>query len=123
MLKCWSDIPGYSDFVKDKWGSFHIRGWSGYILKEKLKLIKKELRFWHLNHTSNIDSKIQDAKKRLEDLDITTEDRRLTEVEEAEFKTLPVDILTFSKLQVKFWHLLETDVKTEAIAIVVRNQL
>ncbi|GAU43299.1 hypothetical protein TSUD_389980 [Trifolium subterraneum] len=99
MLKCWSDIPGYSDFVKDKWSSFHIRGWSGYILKEKLKLIKKELRFWHLNHTSNIDSKIQDAKKRLEDLDITTEDRRLTEVEEAEFKTLPVDILTFSKLQ------------------------
>ncbi|GAU51648.1 hypothetical protein TSUD_414700 [Trifolium subterraneum] len=99
MLKCWSDIPGYSDFLKDKRSSFHIRGWSGYILKEKLKLIKKELRFWHLNHTSNIDNKIQDAKKRLEDLDIIMEDRRLAEAEEAEFKTLPVDILTFSKLQ------------------------
>jgi len=37
MLKCWADIPGYGDFVKDRWRSFQVQGWSGFILKEKLK--------------------------------------------------------------------------------------
>ncbi|GAU10348.1 hypothetical protein TSUD_422720, partial [Trifolium subterraneum] len=69
MMKCWSDIDGYSDFVTDKWNSMRFSGWSGYILKEKLKKIKADLRNWHLTHTSNIDSRIEGAKKRLDDLD------------------------------------------------------
>ena len=34
MLKCWSDLPGYSDFVRAKWGSFHCEGWGGHVLKQ-----------------------------------------------------------------------------------------
>ena len=33
FLKCWSDNPGYKQFVKDKWSSFNVDGWGGYILK------------------------------------------------------------------------------------------
>jgi len=40
MLKCWQDVPGYNQFVQDKWNSFHIEGWGGFVIKEKLKLIK-----------------------------------------------------------------------------------
>jgi len=41
MLKCWSDIPGYKQFVTDKWKSFEVNGWDGFALQEKLKMIKK----------------------------------------------------------------------------------
>jgi len=99
MLKCWSDIPGYSDFVKDQWLSIHVFGWSGFILKEKLKRLKVELRCWHLNHTSNIDGKIREAKNRLADLDVIGESRVLLSEEEAELHCLPADILALSKLQ------------------------
>ncbi|KEH17204.1 endonuclease/exonuclease/phosphatase family protein [Medicago truncatula] len=44
MLKCWTDIPGYGDFVKESCQSFHVQGWSGFILKEKLKKFKESLR-------------------------------------------------------------------------------
>ena len=44
MLKCWEDFPGYNIFVKDKWNSFQVEGWGGYVLNEKLKLIKLALR-------------------------------------------------------------------------------
>jgi hypothetical protein len=44
MLKCWRDIPGYHLFVRDKWKSFQVAGWGGYVLKEKLKLIKAALK-------------------------------------------------------------------------------
>jgi len=40
MLKCRSDIPGYQQFVRSKWEFFNVDGWGGYVVKEKLKLIK-----------------------------------------------------------------------------------
>ncbi|GAU41926.1 hypothetical protein TSUD_25670 [Trifolium subterraneum] len=41
ILKCPRDVPGYNVFVKYKWNSFRVDGWGGYVLKEKLKMIKK----------------------------------------------------------------------------------
>ncbi|PNX63751.1 cysteine-rich receptor-like protein kinase, partial [Trifolium pratense] len=51
MLKCWKDIPGYNLFVREKWNSFQVDGWGGYVLKEKLKMIKADLKEWHKAHT------------------------------------------------------------------------
>lgn len=36
-----------------------------FISKEKLKTLRENLRSWHLNHTLNIDSKIQVVEKQL----------------------------------------------------------
>jgi hypothetical protein len=44
MLKCWADFPGYDTFVHQKWRSFDVEGWGGYVLKQKLKLIKGSLK-------------------------------------------------------------------------------
>ena len=44
MLKSWADFPGYTDFVRNRWGSFVLNGWGGNALKEKLKLIKGSLK-------------------------------------------------------------------------------
>jgi len=95
MLKCWADIPGYGDFVKDKWHSLQVQGWSGFILKEKLKKIKESLRSWHLNHTLNIDSQIHGAKARLAVLDTLGEHDSLGDQEVAELHMLSADIMAF----------------------------
>jgi hypothetical protein len=47
MLKCWADFPGYEDFVRNTWGSFHLQGWGGFVLRKKLKLMKASLKEWH----------------------------------------------------------------------------
>jgi hypothetical protein len=44
MLKCWRDVLGYNLFVKEKWGSLNLDGWGGFILKEKLKVMKGALK-------------------------------------------------------------------------------
>jgi len=44
MLKCWEALPGYNNFVREKWLSFQVEGWGGYVLKEKLKLLKLALK-------------------------------------------------------------------------------
>jgi NADH:ubiquinone oxidoreductase subunit len=65
MLKCWLDVPGYKNFVSSKWRSFQVEGWGGYVLKEKLKMIKVALREWHQSHTHNIPGKISSVKERI----------------------------------------------------------
>ncbi|GAU10444.1 hypothetical protein TSUD_420650, partial [Trifolium subterraneum] len=99
MLKCWVDIQGYHDFVKERWSSFQVHGWSGHILKTKLKFIKAELRNRHFNHTANLDGKIRDAKNRLEEFDVIGETRRLDTNEELELHSAQANIVSFSKLQ------------------------
>jgi len=99
MLKCWADIPGYVDFVKEEWQSIQVQGWSGFVLKEKFKRIKGSLRQWHLNHTLNINSKIQDVRDRLAVLDEMGEANTLGDHEVEELHMLSADIMAFSKHQ------------------------
>jgi len=54
MLKCWQEMSGYKQFVKDKWHSLQIEGWVGYVLREKFKLIKIASKEWHSVHAKNI---------------------------------------------------------------------
>ncbi|PNX67236.1 cysteine-rich receptor-like protein kinase, partial [Trifolium pratense] len=62
MLKCWTDVPGYNSFVKEKWNSLHVDGWGGFVLKEKLKMIKVALKGWHQAHVQNLPSRIESLK-------------------------------------------------------------
>ncbi|GAU33269.1 hypothetical protein TSUD_279430 [Trifolium subterraneum] len=98
MLKCWKDIPGYNMFVKDKWNSLQVDGWGGYVLKEKLKRIKMELKDWHNAHTQNLPSKIESLKERLETLDEKGEEDTLLEAELAELHEITADIHSLSQL-------------------------
>ena len=44
MLKCWADLPGYDQFVREEWISYNIEGWGAFVLKERLKLLKGSLK-------------------------------------------------------------------------------
>ncbi|MCH80227.1 cysteine-rich receptor-like protein kinase [Trifolium medium] len=69
---------GYQEFVRQKWKDFKVEGWGGYVLKEKFKAIKKELKEWHKNHCSNLDEKILKMKEKLNNLDLQCQE---TEIE------------------------------------------
>jgi len=58
MLKCWSDYPGYANFVREQWTSFQVQGWGIYVLRQKLKMIKNSLKEWHRQHSQNLEGKI-----------------------------------------------------------------
>ena len=98
MLKCWSDIPGYKDFVKEKLPSFHIEGWSDYVLKEKFKLIKGSLKRWHQSHTQNLKGKISKAKDHVFSLDVKSEEEDPVVEEMEELHSFSVEVLSLSKL-------------------------
>lgn len=50
VMKCWEDMEGYENFVKEAWKEIEVDGWKCYILKEKLKIIKNKLKGWNKDH-------------------------------------------------------------------------
>ncbi|WJX34558.1 hypothetical protein P8452_22662 [Trifolium repens] len=80
------------------WKSLRVDGWGGYVLKEKLKLIKVALKDWHKFHTQNLPSRIEAKKDRLAALDQKGEEEVLSEAELAEFVGITSDIHSLSRL-------------------------
>ncbi|CAJ2637040.1 unnamed protein product [Trifolium pratense] len=98
MLKCWKDIPGYKLFVRDKWNSFQVDGWGGYVIKEKLKMIKVALKDWHKTHAQNLPSRIDNLKIRLSALDEKGGEDDLSEEEFVELHGVSNEIHSLSRL-------------------------
>jgi len=88
MLKCWADFPRYAQFVREKWGSFNIEGWRDFVLKEKLKLIKRHLKDWHQQHAHNLEGKCNTMKEQMSFLDTKWETSALLEEEVVELHDL-----------------------------------
>jgi hypothetical protein len=99
MLKGWRDVPGYSVFVKEKWGSLNVVGWGGFVLKEKLKLMKGALKEWHVAHAQNLSSRIDSLKGRLSALDLKGEEDTLSEADIEEMHGVTSDIHSLSRHQ------------------------
>jgi hypothetical protein len=99
MLKCWRDVPGYNLFVKEKWGSLNCVGWGGFVLKEKLKVMKGALKEWHVAHAQNLSSRIDSLKDRLSTLDLNGEEDTLSEAELEELHGVTSDIHSLSRRQ------------------------
>lgn len=55
--------------MKEKCYSIQIDGWGGFVICEKLKIIKEALKEWHHAHAKNIPGKIKSLKKHQSYLD------------------------------------------------------
>jgi hypothetical protein len=98
MLKSWAELPGYKDFVKDKWRSFSICGWGGFVLKEKLKMIKNSLKEWHTSHGRNAVERLKKVKERRQILETKGESEELLEYEREEMLFLSSQVFSMSKM-------------------------
>ena len=50
-----------------------MEGWGGYVLKEKLKLIKLALKDWHQLHAKNLPARISSLKDRISTIELKGE--------------------------------------------------
>ena len=98
MLKCWQDVPGYKQFVSDKWKTLQVDGWGGFVLREKLKMIKEALKEWHTAHSKNLPGRIKSLKERQAELDGKGELEALSALESEELHTVSFDIPSLARV-------------------------
>jgi len=98
MLKCWADFPGYDAFVRETWSSLQISGWGGYVLKEKLKLMKLALKDWHQRYSQNLLARILTLKDNIASLDLKGESTALSDGEIQELHGLSENLFSLSRI-------------------------
>ncbi|GAU10874.1 hypothetical protein TSUD_426010, partial [Trifolium subterraneum] len=120
----------YNSFVKEKWKSFQVDGWGGFVLKEKFKMIKMALKDWHKTHTHNLPSRIESLQDRLATLDVKGEEMDLSGAEVVELHEVTSDIHSLSRLNASIcWQqsrsrwLKEGDANTKYFHSVLANRL
>lgn len=58
FLSCWLKEKGFKEMAEEEWRSYKMDGWSGFVLKEKLKCIKEKIRLWHKEKFASLERKI-----------------------------------------------------------------
>ncbi|GKV49843.1 hypothetical protein SLEP1_g56570 [Rubroshorea leprosula] len=83
-----ADMRGFNDFILGAgleeipmWRSFEIDGWGCYKLKEKLKMLKMELKAWNKEVFGGVDRNIDTAREEIKRLDEKEENGGLTSME------------------------------------------
>ncbi|RHN65973.1 putative RNA-directed DNA polymerase [Medicago truncatula] len=98
MLKCWENFTGYKSFVCETWNSSHLEGWGSFVLREKLKLIKRDLSVWHRTHLNNLPARISVLKDRIGFIEVKGESSSLEEDEIAELHGLSEEVFALSRV-------------------------
>ncbi|KAL8465544.1 hypothetical protein ACS0TY_034871 [Phlomoides rotata] len=62
------EVLSLQEIVANKWNNQEIRGWRGYIIKENLKVIKKEIKLWKEMELGVLESSISRKKDEIEEL-------------------------------------------------------
>lgn len=98
MLKCWENFQGYQSFVCEKWNYIQVEGWGGYVLKEKLKLIKFALKEWHQRHSKNLPARMSSLKDQITALVLKGEESVLVDDEIEELHGVSEELFSLSQI-------------------------
>lgn len=83
---------GFKELVEEEWKNHKVEGWSGFIIKEKLKHVKEKTKKWHKEHYGNLDGRIEGLSTRVQELDNELEAGRIDETLMAERKKTWADL-------------------------------
>ncbi|XP_028118140.1 uncharacterized protein LOC114315728 [Camellia sinensis] len=83
FINAWTLHPKFAQLFTTCWGNSSFVGWAGFILQQKLKHLKLELKKWNTEVFGNVSTKLKASEEELHDLDITTEGRELLHSEKA----------------------------------------
>ncbi|XP_057426056.1 uncharacterized protein LOC130719419 [Lotus japonicus] len=78
VLNCWFQDHRFPAFVKQSWEGIHIDGWGAFVLKQKLKALKSNLKSWNHEVFGDLRKRRNDAVQRINDLDKKEEEGGLS---------------------------------------------
>nr|KYP37357.1 Transposon TX1 uncharacterized [Cajanus cajan] len=81
VLNCWFDNIRFKPFVEDAWGRMEIRGKKCFVLREKLKELKKRLKIWNKVEFGDINKNIELLHEEIHNLESKEEEAGLEEEE------------------------------------------
>lgn len=73
FANAWLTHPEFKSFVTGIWENHRVEAWSGYVLKEKMKFLKGEIKTWNTQGFGCLNGNIENQKQEIQRLDIIDE--------------------------------------------------
>lgn len=61
FVNSWLKEEGFKKMVEEEWRNCKVQGWSGFVIKEKLKHVRKRIWVWHREKFGSLDKKIEES--------------------------------------------------------------
>ncbi|XP_028053164.1 uncharacterized protein LOC114257582 [Camellia sinensis] len=84
--------------------STSVTGWAGYVLVQKLKHLKLELKKWNVEVFGNVSSKLKVSEEELHAFDILAEERPLVQAEMARRRVVRGELWKLRRMVEWIWH-------------------
>jgi len=91
-LDVWHKDSRFREFVRNRWLSYEIQGGGLFVFKEKLKLLKADLKEWNREVFGNVFQQRDEIQKRIHELDAKDDESELDEVGREERKWLLAEL-------------------------------
>ncbi|KAL8544459.1 hypothetical protein ACS0TY_004856 [Phlomoides rotata] len=62
FINAWVKHPNFKEFFEAKWSSYQVNGWAVFRLKEKLKLLRNDLKVWNKEVFGELDKNIREKQ-------------------------------------------------------------
>jgi hypothetical protein len=79
--KFWLQNSSFKALVSKVWEEQHFTGWMGFILKERLKGLKVEIKKWSFEEYGEVDARISKLRSDIEEVDLRSESVGVSDVE------------------------------------------
>ncbi|XP_068473127.1 uncharacterized protein [Phaseolus vulgaris] len=87
-LDVWQKDSKFKEFVRSSWTSYKVVGRGIFVLKEKLKKLKADLKVWNKEVFGDMNQTSKEIQQRLDELDFHDDEVGLYELEREERKSL-----------------------------------
>ncbi|GAU27881.1 hypothetical protein TSUD_159750 [Trifolium subterraneum] len=88
----WLKNKGFKEVVAGSWNNTMVGGRKGLIIKDKLKVLKGDLRRWNMEVYGGVDEKIVMLTKEVERLDLKREDGTLVDIDNVNQKATLLEL-------------------------------
>ncbi|CAL5438187.1 unnamed protein product [Camellia sinensis] len=103
VLNAWFLHKDFRKFWELHWKEPSVVGWAGFILFQKLKILKGSLRSWNVEVFGNVQNKLKAAEVELHNFDILAEDRELDGAEKARRSEARIEMWRLSRMVEWLW--------------------
>uniref|UniRef100_A0A2N9J6S4 Reverse transcriptase domain-containing protein n=1 Tax=Fagus sylvatica TaxID=28930 RepID=A0A2N9J6S4_FAGSY len=101
--KMWLKAEGFVDRVRGWWNSYSFSGSASFIMANKLKALKADLKQWNSQEFGNVMVKLQGVLHEIQRLEAIAENRALSEEEKAEKSNLRIEWEKLSLMEEISW--------------------
>ncbi|XP_028110763.1 uncharacterized protein LOC114309252 [Camellia sinensis] len=103
FINAWTSHPKFGEVVKKSWVDSAFTGWAGFIIMNKLKVLRSVLKKWNVEVFGNVTHSLKTAEEELHAIGLVAESRRLMQNEVKRRREVRKEVWSLNRREEWLW--------------------